>query len=70
MTTRRDETLADGRATIDEKAKERQLDVFREDPDGTTLTTNQGVPVSDTADSLTAGTRGPMIRSMKDAVPA
>jgi catalase len=46
------------RPKIDEKAKDQQLDGSRMDPEGTFLTTNQGVRVSHTDDSLKAGPGG------------
>ncbi len=51
----------DGRTPVDEKSKDRQLDSFRRDDDGQYLTTNQGVRVSHTDDSLKAGPRGPTL---------
>jgi len=47
--------------SIDEKSKNQQLDNFRADSRGTHLTTNQGVKVSHTDDSLKAGPRGPTL---------
>ncbi|GAB3734283.1 catalase [Amycolatopsis oliviviridis] len=44
-----------------EDAKDEQLHGSRVDPDGTALTTQQGVRVDHTDDSLTAGTRGPTL---------
>src|SRR5690606_31983716 len=44
-----------------ENDKTRQLDAFREESDGERLTTNQGVRVSHTDDSLKAGERGPTL---------
>jgi catalase len=41
--------------------KQRQLDSVRVDPAGTSLTTNQGVRVDHTDDSLTVGERGPTL---------
>ena len=41
--------------------KERQLDSVRVDPAGTHLTTNQGVRVDHTDDSLSGGERGPTL---------
>ncbi|HWQ20086.1 MAG TPA: catalase [Methanotrichaceae archaeon] len=46
---------------IDESSKDKQLDPFREDSKGTHLTTNLGVKVSHTDDSLKAGPRGPTL---------
>jgi catalase len=47
---------------IKQKSKDEQLSPFRAKHDGnTTLTTNQGVPVSHTNDSLKAGKRGPTL---------
>ncbi len=39
--------------------KDQQLEPFREDPRGTTLSTDQGVPIPDTDTTLKAGERGP-----------
>jgi catalase len=47
--------------SFDEQAKDRQLDSFREDPEGAKLTTNQGVALNHTDDSLKAGSRGPTL---------
>ncbi|MFD5092795.1 catalase [Amycolatopsis thailandensis] len=44
-----------------EDAKDEQLRGSRVDPDGTALTTQQGVRVDHTDDSLTTGTRGPTL---------
>ena len=41
--------------------KQRRLDAARHDPQGTNLTTNQGVRVDHTDDSLTVGERGPTL---------
>jgi catalase len=46
---------------ISEKSKIDQLAPFRAEHDGTKLTTNQGVPLSHTDDSLKAGSRGPTL---------
>ena len=46
---------------VDEKSKDEQLEMFRENPDREFLTTNQGVRVSDTDISLKAGERGPTL---------
>jgi catalase len=42
-------------------AKDVALDEFRERPEGTTLTTDQGIAIPQTDDSLRAGPRGPTI---------
>lgn len=42
-------------------SKDRQLDTARNNPEGHYLTTNQGVRVDDTDNSLTAGERGPTL---------
>jgi catalase len=42
-------------------AKDVALDVFRADPEGATLTTDQGVAIPQTDDSLKAGLRGPTL---------
>jgi catalase len=44
-----------------ENSKDEQLEPFREEPDGTYLTTNQGVRINHTDDSLKAGSRGPTL---------
>ena len=46
---------------IPEDGKSVQLQDFRSDPTGTTLTTDQGVRIPETDDSLRAGTRGPSL---------
>ncbi len=46
---------------IDEHSKDRQLEHFRENSEGAFLTTNQGVRITHTADSLKAGERGPTL---------
>ena len=46
---------------IDERSKDQQLEEFREDSVGKDLTTNQGVRISDTDNSLKAGGRGPTL---------
>jgi catalase len=46
---------------VNEQSKERQLDAFREEHEGTLLTTDQGAKVSSTDDSLKAGPRGPTV---------
>lgn len=46
---------------VDEENKDQQLDYFREDPKDTILSTNMGVKVSHTDDSLKAGPRGPTL---------
>jgi catalase len=48
--------LADGSGD-----KAAQLEPFRESPDGTVLTTDQGVPIRHTDDSLKGGPRGPTL---------
>ncbi|OZC01217.1 catalase [Rubricoccus marinus] len=45
----------------DEAAKDRHLEPYREDADGEYLTTNTGLRVNHTDDSLKAGTRGPTL---------
>ncbi len=42
-------------------SKDRQMEAYREDSEGEHLTTNQGVKVDDTDNSLTAGSRGPTL---------
>ncbi|WP_266205373.1 catalase [Pontibacter kalidii] len=46
---------------VDEKSKDHQLEEFRSDPRKDYLTTDQGVPVNHTDDSLKAGSRGPTL---------
>ncbi|PKQ29234.1 MAG: hypothetical protein CVT60_06440, partial [Actinobacteria bacterium HGW-Actinobacteria-10] len=46
---------------IDRDAKQRQLDQFKPVGDAEFLTTDQGVRVSHTDDSLKAGERGPTL---------
>jgi catalase len=46
---------------IDQDSKNKDLEPFREDSEGQFLTTNQGVRVSHTDDSLKAGERGPTL---------
>jgi catalase len=49
------------RARLDEHSKDHELAQFREDATGEYLTTNQGVRINHTDDSLTAGARGPTL---------
>ena len=51
----------DNNQGINEHSKEKQLADFRVDHSGEILTTNQGVRVSHTDDSLKAGSRGPTL---------
>src|SRR5574344_1904348 len=46
---------------VDENSKDEQIEMVREDPEREFLTTNQGVRVSHTDDSLKAGERGPTL---------
>ncbi|MDO1449852.1 catalase [Rhodocytophaga aerolata] len=46
---------------VDENSKNQQLENFREDPNEQYLTTDQGVRISRTDDSLKAGSRGPTL---------
>jgi catalase len=46
---------------VDENSKDRQLESFREDPSEQYMTTDQGVRINHTDDSLKAGSRGPTI---------
>ena len=46
---------------VDEGSKDRQLGIFREDAEGEFQTTDQGVRISQTDDSLKAGERGPTL---------
>jgi catalase len=56
-----DELHKNGRNPVDEESKNRDLDAFREDSEGTYLTTNQGLRVNHTDDSLKASERGPAL---------
>ena len=47
--------------SVNENSKNEQLESSRMDPQGEYLTTNQGVRVSHTDDSLKAGPRGPTL---------
>ena len=47
--------------SVDEESKDKQLDYYRENPEDTLLTTNQGVKVNHTDDSLKVGPRGPTL---------
>ncbi|MHB1127880.1 MAG: catalase [Bacillota bacterium] len=49
------------KAAIQEHSKDEQLDAFRADHSGTELTTDQGVHIPNTDDSLKAGSRGPTL---------
>lgn len=51
----------DPRFKFDENAKKRQMDEVSDDPTGQYLTTDQGVRVHDTDNSLTVGERGPTL---------
>lgn len=53
--------MADSRAKPNNNAKSDQLEPFRESADGAHLTTNHGLKVSNTDDSLKAGSRGPTL---------
>ena len=46
---------------VDENSKQQDLEGFREDPVGRRMTTDQGLPIESTDDSLKAGTRGPTL---------
>ena len=55
---------ANGQSTSPDRAadpKAADLGVYREDPEETTLTTNQGVPINDNQNQLKAGDRGPSL---------
>ncbi|TYL38714.1 catalase HPII [Natronococcus pandeyae] len=54
-------TSDDAGGQVDENSKHEQLDEVRENPEGEKLTTDHGVKVSDTDNSLKAGERGPTI---------
>jgi catalase len=49
------------RTELNENAKNEQLESSRMEPEGTYLTTNQGLRVNHTDDSLKAGPRGPTL---------
>lgn len=49
------------RAQLDERSKDHDLERFREDSGGEYLTSNQGVRINHTDDSLKAGSRGPTL---------
>lgn len=51
----------DGRSNIHENSKNRDLELYREASQEQYLTTNQGVRVNHTDDSLKAGSRGPTL---------
>ena len=51
----------DGNGKIDKDAKQKQLEQFKPRKDGEFLTTDQGVKVSHTDDSLKTGERGPTL---------
>ena len=53
--------IVEKKRIIDEKSKDEQLEMFREDPEREFLTTNQGVRISNTDISLKAGERGPTL---------
>ncbi|MCC9135240.1 catalase [Pontibacter silvestris] len=48
-------------SSVDESSKNRQLEDFRENPQDQYMTTDQGVRISHTDDSLKAGSRGPLL---------
>jgi catalase len=50
-----------GNVEIDMDSKVEQLDPYREDPSGAVLTTDHGVKIDDTDNSLKAGARGPTL---------
>ncbi len=50
-----------GHTSVDEHSKNRDLETYREDSQGSYLTTNQGLRINHTDDSLKAGSRGPTI---------
>ncbi len=54
-------TSGDGDGEVEEGSKRDQLDEVREDAEGEELTTDHGVKVNDTDNSLKAGERGPTI---------
>ncbi len=51
----------DSEATDETSAKLEDLEMFRDDPRDATLTTDQGVPIVHTDDSLKVGARGPSL---------
>src|SRR5688572_20474936 len=54
-------TADDPRPTRAIPTKREQLERFRDYPEGTTLTTDQGIPIPHTDDSLRGGVRGPTL---------
>ncbi len=56
-----DKSKSNQRKDLEDNAKDQQLEQFRVDNDGTKMTTNQGLKVSNDEDSLKAGVRGPTI---------
>ncbi len=48
-------------STMNEQSKDRNLDSAREQSEGQYLTTNQGLRINHTDDSLKAGERGPTL---------
>ncbi|PTX14511.1 catalase [Pontibacter mucosus] len=56
-----EENLPNNDRSVDENSKNRQLDEFRRDNSEQYLTTEQGVRIGNTDDSLKAGSRGPTL---------
>lgn len=56
-----EENLPNNARSVDENSKNRQLDEFRRDNSEQYLTTEQGVRIGNTDDSLKAGSRGPTL---------
>lgn len=50
-----------GADKVDEQSKSKQLEAFREDPKEQYMTTDQGVRINHTDDSVKAGSRGPTL---------
>ena len=46
---------------VDKNRKDQQLNYYKEHPEGTQFTTNQGVKISHTDDSFKTGLRGPIL---------
>ncbi len=53
--------MAEDKRNVDENSKDRQLEQFRVNNEGTKFTTNQSVKVSNDEESLKAGIRGPTL---------
>ena len=56
-----DKSSPNHKQVIDENSKDKQLEQFRVNNEGTRMTTNQAVKVSNDEESLKAGIRGPTL---------